>query len=392
VNPPTEPSLRPVGRRFALPLAGSSVFLAAATGGLGLLVQLYLKQEGAPTILISSVSSLGSAGALLGSLFWGRIADRSSRKLLLVLCGLGITLGVGLLIPLPVDSIVLTSAFVRLFMNTGFAAVSMAIVSSASATARRAKNLSYITSSRSMGFGIGSLASGFVLEYLGFRNAFVVMALLPMIGTSLLALLPGEPRPKPAERRPTLRIMRSAGLADLYASTMLRQLGITGTFSLLYVYMDGLGIAPGIMGTVSALNTLTQVGALVVFGSVADRIGRRRVFMFGFALSATIPLLVAFASNAAGMAAAYVTLGISFSSLYIGSTAHIGDRVPRDRQGTMLGLYETSRGLGGFIGPIVAGAIAPALGFFGMFLTMAAISGLGFAVMVTRRLIVRRVA
>jgi MFS family permease len=149
--------------------------------------------------------------------------------------------------------------------------------------------------------------------------------------------------------------------------------------------MDDLGISPIVMGSVSSLNTLTQVLALVGFGWVADRVGRRKVFLLGFGLSALLPCLLAVSSNVAMMALSYTVLGLAFSSLYIGSTAHIGDRVPVERQGTMLGLFEMARGFGGLLGPLLAGAIVPLVGFRGMFLTMAGVSGTGFLLVVGER-------
>jgi len=146
-----------------------------------------------------------------------------------------------------------------------------------------------------------------------------------------------------------------SGLADLYLSTVLRQMAIHGTFSLLPIYMAFLGIPATQMGLVIALNTLTQVATLIGFGRLADRIGRRRIFMVGFALSALTPCVFTIARNAGGMAMA------------------------------MLGLYETSRGVGGFVGPLLAGAITPLVGYTGMFLTMAAIAGVGFLVLFVRR-------
>jgi len=47
----------------------------------------------------------------------------------------------------------------------------------------------------------------------------------------------------------------------------------------------------------------------------------------------------------------------------------------------MLGLYESSRGLGGLFGPILAGILTPVIGFRSMFLVMAGIASLGFMVM-----------
>lgn len=124
---------------------------------------------------------------------------------------------------------------------------------------------------------------------------------------------------------------------------------------------------------------------MVVLGLVVDRIGRRRVFMCGFGLSVLIPLVTAFSHGVAGMAVAYVLIGLTYSALYIGSTAHIGDRVPTAQLGTMLGLFETARGVGGFIGPIVAGAITPVLGLRGMMYAMAGVSAVALVVMVVSR-------
>ena len=381
-----EPETQGIGRKFALPLAATSILITAANGGLGLLVQLFLKEQGASTFLISLTASVNAAGVLLGSMFWGSVADRFRRRALLFITTVGVSVGILLLVFLPSAQVVLASTLVRTFMRTGLVAISLAVISAASAEARRGRNLSYVSASSSLGFALGSVGAGFVLEALGFQWSFVLMTVAPLLGLLPLFFLPAEVKPKHAPQTPAWRVALSSGLTDLYVATFLRQMAIHGSFSLLFVYMATLGIAPRYMGAVSALNTGTQVIGMLFFGRLADRIGRRRIFMLGFALSAITPVVFVLARGTLGMALAYITLGLSFSSLYIGSTAHIGDRVPKDRQGAMMGLYEMSRGGGGIIGPILAGILVPAMGYRGMFLTMAAIAGLGFLVLWLRRL------
>lgn len=362
-----------------------SILISAATGGLGLLTQLYLKDLGASPLIISLVTSLGAVGVLLGSLFWGAVSDRRTRKPLLVIVAASIGSMIGVLATLPSPAIVLPAVFAMTFMRIGFVAITMAIVSGVSLEHRRARNLSYLTSARSLGFALGSASTGFVLEALGFRVGFVIMTLLPLCGLVFLVFLPPEPGPVVLRRQSSLRLASQTGLTDLYLGTILRQMAIDGSFSLLFVYMAILGISPGAMGLVSSINTGAQVGALLLFGRLADRIGRRRIFLLGFALSALVPCILVLAANLWGMALAYLMVGFSFSSLYIGSTAHIGDRIPKEHQGTMLGLYESTRGLGGIIGPIIAGAITPVVGYNGMFLTMAGIAGMGFVLMLVHK-------
>lgn len=56
--------------------------------------------------------------------------------------------------------------------------------------------------------------------------------------------------------------------------------------------------------------------------------------------------------------------------------------MPHERHGQMLGLYESSRGLGGLFVPVI--------GFMDMFLVMAAIAALGFMVMMLGKTVLGR--
>jgi len=372
---------QPGGRRRAIPLAGSSLFVATAVGGLGLIVQLYLKSLDTPLFLISLVATLNSIGILLGSWLWGTVSDFVKRRRLLAFLTLGLSASIGVLIALPSTSVVIATSAARTLMFAGVGTVSIAVVSASSLVQRRGKNLSYISSARSFGFAAGSILAGIALARLGFRPSFTLFALLPIVAFGIVWFLPCENPVRPKDKMGAWTAIFSSGLFDLYLATALRQMAIFGTFALLYVYMESIGVPISLMGVVSAANGATQVLALLLFGWLADRVGRRRIFMLGFFLSAIVPLFFVFATNIYGMIAGYITLGLSFSSLYVGSTAHIGDRVPHHRQGQMLGLYESSRGLGGLFGPILAGILTPVIGFRSMFLVMAGIASLGFMVM-----------
>ena len=384
--------VRAEGRRRAIPLAVSTLLTGASVHMLYLQVQLYLKGLGTSTFLIGMVATLMAGGMLAGGLMWGTISDHVRRRRLLFLLALGLALATGVLSFLPPTPVVLGLSFIRSLFFSGLGAVAIAVISASSRIERRGKNLSYVSSARALGFAIGAASSGVLLEILGFRAAFAVSACLPLVAALVLLRLPDD---NPVQRpRPThaWREALTKGLGDLYIAVALRQMAVFGAFALLIVYMDTIGIPPSMMGIVAASNTITQVLALVAFGWLADRVGRRRVFMFGSALSIVTPLVFVVLPNLLGMALGYVTLGIGFSSLHVGATAHIGDRVSEEKQGQMLGLYESSRGLGGLAGPAVAGAIIPAIGFQGMFIVMAGIAGLGFLLMLFGQTLRRRLA
>lgn len=375
------------GRRRAVPLAVSTLLIGGSVHLLWLVLQLYLKDRGVTTFWIGMVATLNAAGMLAGGLMWGTISDHVRRKRLLTLLALALSAGIAILVLLPPTAVILGTAVFRSLFFSGFCAVAIAIISGASRAERRGKNLSYVSSARAFGFALGAIASGFLLESIGHRASFAVAASLPLLALVFVLRLPSE---NPTRRPKGTSAWREAlrqGLADLYVALALRQMAVFGAFALLYVYMDSIGIPPSTMGIVASTNMLTQVLALIAFGRLADRIGRRRVFMLGFALSVITPLSFVLLPNVYGMALGYVTLGIGFSSLHVGATAHIGDRVPEEKQGQMLGLYESSRGLGGLLGPALAGGIIPSIGFTGMFFVMSGIAALGFLLMLLGRIV-----
>jgi len=357
-----------------------SVLRCAAAAALDLPLQLYLNSLGASPIVIGLASTLTWLGTLIGGPLWGTLGDRFSKKLLL-----------WIILPASSATFVLLASrfppasttailFVRAAIVSGFAPVTMALVSGASGGRERGTNLSYISSARALGWVVGGAMSGFVLEALGFRGTFAVLASLPLVSIGLLALLPNASRRAPAKWSFPLQYFTDRWLGALYSGVVLRQMGITGSFGLIYVYMSRIGIPSPAMGLIGSLSSVAQVLGMIAFGRLSDRMGRRRVFLAGFGLSVLPALFFAFARNAWGMSVGHALVGTAFSALYIGSTSHIGDVIPSERHGVMLGLFDSARGVGGVLGPLVAVAVIPFLGGGRMITHMTAISLVGFIV------------
>ncbi len=168
---------------------------------------------------------------------------------------------------------------------------------------------------------------------------------------------------------------------------MLRQLATTGVGALAFVYMAEYAISSGTMGLISAINPAVGVAGTLLFGRFVDRLDRRIVILFGFAIAIMYPLVYAFATHPVGFALAAIPLGLSFSSYYVGTTSAIAEMVPLDQQGTMFGLLDSSRALGGLAGPILAGTLVTAFGYRPMFLVMTGIAALSvvFVTLAMRR-------
>jgi len=369
-------------RKTVFSLLVISSLFHTTNAALRMLVQLYLKElEMQPLIISLSISSL-SLGAVIGSVFFGVLSDtRAKRPLMFIILATSAVATGALALLLPAFG-TLSLLFLSGVMGAGLIPIMLAIVSQGSSACNRGRNLSLITSSRSLGFLLGMFIAGFLLEKSGFSSSFLVVGTLLFIALSFLLFLPrDEISSSFRARTPSFKVfaflVTRRSLTGLYLATILRQMGMSGAISLIFVYMTSLRISLTTMGMVSASNALLQVLGMLLFGQLADRVSRKVVFISGFCLSVLVPLFFAFTENVWGMLAGHLTLGLAFSSLYVGSTAYIGDFSPAERQGAMLGLFESSRGVGGVLGPLIAGGMTPVVGFDGMFLIMAGIAAIG---------------
>ncbi|MBS3784668.1 MAG: MFS transporter, partial [Anaerolineae bacterium] len=179
------------------------------------------------------------------------------------------------------------------------------------------------------------------------------------------------------------------GLLHAYGGVILRKAGVVGALGLVVVYLgERLGVAASMSGVLNALNPASQALLMPLWGRGADSVGRRPVFLVGHALTVLVPLMILLADSIWLVAAAFLVLGIGFAAFITGMTTYIGDLAPGDQQGELMGLLKVSQGLGGVLGPLVAGVVSsPSLiGYDGMFLTMSVVIliGLGLSFVGTK--------
>jgi len=340
-------------------------------------VQLALDSRGVPLFVVSMSTTMCWVGSLIGGVLWGRLSDKHDARWLLPGVILGATASIGILAMGLPTSAVLSMSFIRLLALSGSMPIAMAMISRGASLGRRGRDLSGLSSSRSIGGVVGLMAGGLLLQSTGFHGTFTVLAAWSSLAL-VLAILSYRTWGIALARTPARRLPRPRiAVHRLLWATTLRQMAIVGTSSLIFVYMQKLSIRADWMGGISALNPAMQVLAFLLFGRWADRFGRRRIFLFGFVLSSVAPMIYALASNTAHMAIGFLIHGTAFGAQYIGSAAYIGDVTPRGSQGMMFGLYQASFALGGIAGPLLSGAIATHVGLRPMLWAMAAIAILG---------------
>src|SRR5262249_53952141 len=226
-------------------------------------------------------------------------------------------------------------------------------------------------------FGIGTALSfaiaGLAAPRYGWRAAFLISALGPLLAALLVALLiPGR---RPAAARPlslgvlfplalwrrVLANRAAAGFTFGYAAHCLELFGSRAWMVAFLAYSASLqsGAAfPWNAAAIAAVINLTAVPASIVGNEVALRLGRRRWIVAVMSASGTSGIVLALGAPwhwAAGLALLVVyavRVRAESGTLPAGLVA----AAPSDLRGAALGLYSLAGFGGGLAGPVVFGA------------------------------------
>ncbi len=113
--------------------------------------------------------------------------------------------------------------------------------------------------------------------------------------------------------------------------------------------------------------TLTLAAFVLVAGSLADRLGRRRVFAWGLGIFTVASGVAALAPDATWLNLARAVQGVGAAVMFAVSLALIAQEFKGKELGMAMGLYGATIGGAVAIGPLVGGALTDSLGWESVF-------------------------
>ena len=108
---------------------------------------------------------------------------------------------------------------------------------------------------------------------------------------------------------------------------------------------------------------LSLAGLLLAAGSLGDRIGRRRVFAWGFAIFTVASLLCGLASTPTFLNSMRVLQGVGGAAMFATTLALIAQEFKGPERATAFGIWGATVGGAVAIGPLVGGALTDGLGW-----------------------------
>jgi EmrB/QacA subfamily drug resistance transporter len=114
--------------------------------------------------------------------------------------------------------------------------------------------------------------------------------------------------------------------------------------------------------------TLSLAAVVLTAGSLADRLGRRRVFAIGLAIFSLASLMAGLASDPTFLNVSRGVQGVGGAVMFAVSLALVAQEFPAGRErGTAMGIYGATIGVAVASGPLVGGALVDSLGWESIF-------------------------
>ena len=238
--------------------------------------------------------------------------------------------------------------------------------------ADRLRIFSWVALAPSVATLIGPLLAGALIDQVGYRAAFVGLALLPWGSLLASAWVPRERvLAAPAAQRPA---GAEAGLCaswDLLRDVNLRRLFLINwliaacwdahAFALPILGHER-GLSASAIGAVLASYAVTSAAVRLAIPLLAERLRPRALIAGALALTATVFVLYPLLHSAWAMAACAAALGVGLGAIQPAVMSTLHTLTPPERQGEALGLRSTVIHFSTLVMPLGFGALGAAMG------------------------------
>ena len=370
-------------------LIAGQIFLHACMAGMRMAMPLLALQQGFSALSVGALLSLFALSPVFLALPAGRFADRHGLQKLMRISVLVAIAGTGLSVAWPVFPVLCASA-----LAIG-GATGMAVVGLQRHVGRMAKDpqalkvaFSWLSIGPAISNFLGPVLTGFLIDFAGpeaahlngFRWAFALMTLFPLLTWYWVRQVPEVPLAPAEEPHP------SARAADLLAEPLMRRLLVVNwllsscwdvhTF-VVPVLGHERGLSASVVGSILGAFAIAATFIRLCLPYVSERIQEHQIITGAMACTAVLFGLYPFMPTALSMGVCSVLLGLVLGTVQpmIMSTLH--QITPAHRRGEALGLRLMSINASSVVMPMLFGAAGAVAGVAPVFWVVGATVGLG---------------
>ena len=344
----------------------------AVLTGSRVIVALDALSMGASAFTVGMLVSLYALLPMFLSVVAGRLVDRvGARRPMLV----GSVL-IGIAATLPVALPGLPSLFAgATLLGVGFMAFQLAAQNTTGeigGPTSRARNFSLLALGYSVSSFIGPLIAGFAIDHFGFRVAFAIFALIPLVPIVVLArgrlALPGpRARDVVAHHGGVAALLRHRTLRRVFAVNALLSLGWDLHTIFVPIYGAKIGLSASEIGGVLSSFAAATFVVRFFMPTIARRLREHQVLSAALLLSGMVFFAFPFLQSVPALFALSFTLGLGLGAGQPVVLSLLHTHAPAGRLGEAAGIRMALVNSMSFVAPLVLGAIGASVGIVPVF-------------------------
>ncbi len=354
-----------------------------ANVGSRMAVSLLAIGEGVPTVLIGSLLALFSLPPMLFALFGGRMIDRVGIRAPLIGATGAMTtvLLLAALVP-QVWFLFLFAAVVGLAQNLTSLALLTAI-GSMGVPEDRTANMSWLSLGYSSGLFVGPVLTGYLIEWVGQRPTFAVLALFPGAALGFIWLLnAGAMRSGAAGQRrfhpkQILELLRHPKLRGALIAGVIVSGGWDMFSFVMPVHGAAIGLSASAIGIIIGAYGLASASVRAMLPLFHRQMPEWTLLAAAMLISGTLFLVFPFVAAPAALTVLAFLLGLALGGAQPTAVAIVLRYAPVERRGEVIGVRSSMMNAVHTSMPLVFGALGSALGMAPLFLVVAGVLFLG---------------
>lgn len=308
--------------------------------------------------------------------FWGKLADRTGRKPMLMRAALGMTITATLTGFSP-NVWVLIALRVIQGGFSGYINNAYALMASEVPADKSGRTMGTLTTGNVGGTLIGPIIGGYMAGIFGYRIPFFMfggMMLIASITTLLFVKENFHPAddPKYAERSAFTGIKHVRVVWAMIISSMLIQAATTSINPIISLFVKELmrnhGNIAMVSGVIAALPGIATLIAAPQLGALGDHIGPRKVLVAGLIFCAMMFLPMFFVQSVASLGVFRFLVGISDAALLPITQTVMTLATPKESISRIFSYNQSAQAIGSVIGPMLAAGVAGVLDYRYVFL------------------------
>ena len=333
-----------------------------------------------------ALSSITSLVAAFAAPMWGRLSDRTGRKVMVLRSALAIGI---FTIMMSLAQNVWHMLALRILMGAGagFSAASVVLIASQVPGARLGYALGMLSTGQLIGSLMGPLLGGILVDITGsYRLPFVIGGSLSILAFVMCWILVPERFTPPKGDNPKVKLATAframtliPGMAALVLVLMFTQFAVQAIQPVISLHVKELvgnvGNVATLAGFAFSATGLAGVVAVPLLGRTSDRVGERAVLLIALGGAALLTLPQAFTSSYTWFVAERFGVGMFVGAIVPTANALIGKLTNSEERGFIYGMTSSVYFLGNSLGPMSGGIVAAGFGLRWVFLLTAVLLG-----------------